>query len=169
MRLTEFCMQYLNLIDFVKLCSYAIEIINFSVRDFFSPPCALKCPKERPSPPENILKFNVPGGKCLSLGYLLRTWPPNMRSKNYLTFFSRSETSVWLVPGPFYISALISTLCLCVGKSLHIYTPGGRGVKLTSVLRLLFKYPYLWIQGFQTLLSNLVNSFRRDFACRKVR
>ena len=45
-------------------------------------------------PPENILKFNVPGGEYLSLGHLLRTWPPDMRSKNYLTFFSRSETSV---------------------------------------------------------------------------
>ena len=37
---------------------------SFSVRDFFSLPCSYsKCPKERPSPPENILKFNVPGGE----------------------------------------------------------------------------------------------------------
>ena len=89
MRLNEFYMQYLNLIDFVMLCSYATEIINFSVRDFFSPPCALKCPKERPSPPENILKFNVPGGKCLSLGYLLRTWPPDICAVKTTLRFSR--------------------------------------------------------------------------------
>ena len=25
-----------------------------------------KCPNERPSPPENVLKFNVPGGEYLS-------------------------------------------------------------------------------------------------------
>ena len=36
-------------------------------------------------PPENIMKFNVPGGECLSLGHLLRTWPPAI---------SVSETSV---------------------------------------------------------------------------
>ena len=33
----------------------------------------------------------------LFIGHLLRTWPPDMRSENYLTFLSRSETSVWLV------------------------------------------------------------------------
>jgi hypothetical protein len=35
-----------------------------------------ECPKVRPSPPENILTFKVPGraegGKCLSLGHLHR-------------------------------------------------------------------------------------------------
>ena len=167
MRLNEFYMQYLNLIDFVMLCSYATEIINFSVRDFFSPPCALKCPKLKRGrhPRKTYWNLMFQGGNASLTKNMAARY---MRSKNYLTFFSRSETSVWLVPGPFYISALISTLCLCVGKSLH-YTPGGPGFQLTSALRLLFKYPYLWIQGFQTLLSNLVNSFRRDFACRKVR
>ena len=28
------------------------------------------------------------GCECLSLGHFLRTWPPDMRSKNYLTVFS---------------------------------------------------------------------------------
>ena len=34
------------------------------------------------------------GDECLSLGHLLRTWPPDMRSKTYLAVFPQSETSV---------------------------------------------------------------------------
>jgi hypothetical protein len=45
-------------------------------------------------PPENIMKFNVPGGECLSLGHLLRTWPPAISVKTTLRFSHRSETSV---------------------------------------------------------------------------
>ena len=32
-------------------------------------------------PPENVMKFNVPGGEGLSLGHLLRTWPPGISVK----------------------------------------------------------------------------------------
>jgi hypothetical protein len=45
-------------------------------------------------PPENIMKFNVPGGECLSLGHLLRTWPSAISVKTTLRFSHRSETSV---------------------------------------------------------------------------
>jgi hypothetical protein len=44
-------------------------------------------------PPKNIMKFNVPGGECLSLGHLLRTWPPAISVKTTLRFSHRSETS----------------------------------------------------------------------------
>ena len=43
-------------------------------------------------PPENIMKFQ--GGECLSLGHLLRTWPPAISVKTTLRFSHRSETSV---------------------------------------------------------------------------
>jgi hypothetical protein len=45
--------------DFLLIHSY---VVNITVRDFFSPPVFSKCPKERSLLPENILKFNVPGG-----------------------------------------------------------------------------------------------------------
>jgi hypothetical protein len=57
---------------------------------------ASKCPKERPSPPENILKFNVPVGEYLSLGHLLRTWPVSYFGKNYLTVFPQTwDLCMW--------------------------------------------------------------------------
>ena len=57
-------------------------------------------------PPENIMKFNVPGGECLSLGHLLRTWPPAISVKTTLRFSHRSETSVCgtLWPSVSYLS-----------------------------------------------------------------
>jgi hypothetical protein len=41
------------------------------------------------------------GGECLSLGHLLRTWPPAISVKTTLRFSHRSETSVctYSVPG----------------------------------------------------------------------
>jgi hypothetical protein len=50
------------------------------------------------SSPESILKFNVlggGGGNWLSLGHLLRTWPPDMRRKNYRSLV----TTLWLNHG----------------------------------------------------------------------
>jgi hypothetical protein len=43
------------------------------------------------SPPENILKFNVPGGECPSSVHFLRTWPPIIYfGKNYLAVFPQT-------------------------------------------------------------------------------
>jgi hypothetical protein len=53
----------------------------------------MQCPKERPPPPEKILKFNVQGGERPSLGHLLRTWPPALLVKTTLRFSRRNETS----------------------------------------------------------------------------
>jgi hypothetical protein len=44
------------------------------------------------------MKFNDPGGECLSLGHLLRTWPPAISVKTTLRFSHRSETSVCGTP-----------------------------------------------------------------------
>ena len=52
------------------------------------------------------MKFNVPGGECLSLGHLLRTWPPAISVKTTLRFSHRSETSVCgtLCPRPRHLT-----------------------------------------------------------------
>jgi hypothetical protein len=45
-------------------------------------------------PPVNILKFNIPGGGWMRLwGHLLRTWPPDMRSKNYFTWLVQYDNT----------------------------------------------------------------------------
>ena len=44
--------------------------------------------------------FNVPGGECFPLGHLLRTWPPDMCSKNYLTVFPRATEVRLACPYP---------------------------------------------------------------------
>ena len=66
------------------------HLINFTVRDFF----LASALKRSCHPPENMLKFNVSGGDCHSLEHFLRTWPPDTRSKNYLTLLSPSEPLV---------------------------------------------------------------------------
>jgi hypothetical protein len=57
---------------------------------------------------ENILKFNVPGGEYLSLGYLLRTWPPDMRLICSVRFPQKWELCIYYVPTGY--SLLLSCL-----------------------------------------------------------
>ena len=56
------------------------------------------------------------GGECLSLGHLLRTWPPAISVKTTLRFSHRSETSVctYSVTKSYEVAHLV-ILNLCLG------------------------------------------------------
>ena len=95
------------------------------------------------------------GGECLSLGHLLRTWPPAISVKTTLRFSHRSETSVCTYSVPSPISPHYNTSCkLVICASLFFYkeTPGYEA-EISQIMRTIFHFMLLCDSEFETLGS----------------